>query len=96
MTDNKRYPNGEEFPSLPEQGKNLAKFTMKVVKNVVDISNDVNTTKLLLPEEEWKERLDVCKKCDYYSVRQNRCRQCGCYLGTKVKFGASTCPIGKW
>ena len=90
MPDNK-----EEFPSLPEQGKNIAKFTFEVVKNVIDISPR-NETKLIIPEEEQKQRLDVCKKCDYYSVRQNRCRRCGCYLGTKVKFGASTCPIGKW
>ena len=90
MTDNK-----EEFPSLPEQGKNIAKFTFEVVKNVIDISPR-NETKLIIPEEEQKQRLDICKKCDYYSVRQNRCRQCGCYLGTKVKFGASACPIGKW
>ena len=68
MTDN----NKEEFPSLPEQGKNLAKFTMKVVKNVVDISSDSNTTKLLLPEEEWKERLDVCKKCDSVRTKLTR------------------------
>ena len=92
MTDNN---NKEEFPSLPEQGKNIAKFTFEVVKNVIDISPR-NETKLIIPEEEQKQRLDVCKKCDYYSVRQNRCRQCGCYLGTKIKFGASTCPIGKW
>ena len=92
MTDNN---NKEEFPSINEQGKNLAKFTFEVVKNVIDISPR-NETKLIIPEEEQKQRLDVCKKCDYYSVRQNRCRQCGCYLGTKVKFGASACPIGKW
>ena len=95
MTDNKSYPNGEEFPSIHEQGKNLAKFTFEVVKNVIDIS-PTNDTKLILSEEEQKQRLDVCKKCDYYSVRQNRCRQCGCYLGTKVKFGSAECPIGKW
>ena len=92
MTDNN---NKEEFPSINEQGKNLAKFTFEVVKNVIDISPS-NETKLILSEEEQKQRLDVCKKCDYYSVRQNRCRQCGCYLGTKVKFGVSSCPIGKW
>ena len=92
MTDNN---NKEEFPSINEQGKNLAKFTFEVVKNVIDISPS-NETKLILSEEEQKQRLDVCKKCDYYSVRQNRCRQCGCYLGTKVKFGVSQCPIGKW
>ena len=90
MTDN----NNKRIPSINEQGKNLAKFTFEVVKNVLIYHLEMKT-KLIIPEEEQKQRLDVCKKCDYYSVRQNRCRQCGCYLGTKVKFGASTCPIGK-
>jgi hypothetical protein len=85
----------EQFPSISQQGKNLSKFTFEVVKNVIDISSS-NTTKLILSEEEQKQRLDICKTCDYYSVRQNRCRQCGCYLATKVKFGVSACPIGKW
>ena len=85
----------EQFPSINEQGKNLAKFTFEVVKNVIDISPS-NQTKFLISEEEQKQRLDVCKKCEYYSVRQNRCRQCGCHMGTKVKFGVSQCPIGKW
>jgi len=88
-------PDKEEFPSIDEQGKNLAKFTFEVVKNVIDISSS-NETGLLVSEEKQKERMNVCKKCDYYSVRQNRCRQCGCYLATKVKFGVSQCPIGKW
>tara|TARA_R100001463_G_scaffold135322_2_gene198504 strand:+ start:543 stop:815 length:273 start_codon:yes stop_codon:yes gene_type:complete len=89
-------PDKEEFPSIDEQGKNLAKFTFEVVKNVIDISSS-NETGLLVSEEKQKERMNVCKKCDYYSVRQNRCRQCGCYLlGAKVKFGVSQCPIGKW
>jgi hypothetical protein len=85
----------EKFPSINEQGKNLAKFTFEVVKNVIDITS-THETGLLASEEKQKERMDICKKCDYYSVRQNRCRQCGCYLGTKVKFGVSQCPIGKW
>ena len=84
--------NTESFPSLPEQGKNLAKFTFDVVKNVIDIS----ATPVLVSEEKQEERLSICKKCDYYSVRQNRCKQCGCYLSHKVKFGASACPVGKW
>ena len=85
----------EQFPSINEQGKNLAKFTFEVVKNVIDISPS-NETKLIVSEEEQKQRLDVCKKCEYYSVRQNRCRECGCHMGTKVKFGVSECPVGKW
>ena len=85
----------ENFPSIDEQGKNLAKFTFEVVKNVIDISSS-NETGLLVSEEKQKERMDIFKKCTHYSVRQNRCRQCGCYLGAKVKFGVSQCPIGKW
>ena len=84
--------NTESFPSLPEQGKNLAKFTFDVVKNVIDIS----ATPVLVSEEKQEERMSICKKCEYYSVRQNRCRQCGCYLSHKVKFGVSACPVGKW
>jgi uncharacterized paraquat-inducible protein A len=84
-----------EFPSINEQGKNLAQFTFEVVKNVIDISPS-NQTKFLISEEEQKQRLDVCKKCEYYSVRQSRCKKCGCHMGTKVKFGVSQCPIGKW
>jgi len=56
--------NKDEFPSIDEQGKNLAKFTFEVVKNVIDISPD-NDTKLILSKKEQKERLDVCKKCNY-------------------------------
>lgn len=85
----------EEFPSIPEQGKNLAKFTFEVVKNVVDLS-PTNDTKLIVSKEEQKERLDICKKCEYYNIRSNRCKSCGCYLNHKVKFGVSQCPIGKW
>jgi hypothetical protein len=51
--------NTESFPSLPEQGKNLAKFTFDVVKNVIDIS----ATPVLVSEEKQEERMSICKKC---------------------------------
>ena len=83
----------EEFPSLPEQGKNLANFTFEVVKNVIDITPSTPT---FVSEEEQEKRMDICRRCEYYSMRQNRCRQCGCYLSHKVKFGVSKCPVDKW
>lgn len=83
----------EEFPSLPEQGKNLAKFTFEVVKNVIDLTP---SKPVLASEEIQKDRMETCKKCDFYSYKQNRCRQCGCFLDHKVKFSVSTCPIDKW
>ena len=75
----------EQFPSIKEQGKNLAQFAFNVLHNP-----------LLVSEEKKEERLNVCKKCEYYSMRQNRCKQCGCYLTHKVKFEVSACPVGKW
>jgi hypothetical protein len=86
----------EEFPSLSEQGKNLAKFTFEVVKSGITIAPTTSTKSVFVSEEKQKERLDICKMCEYYSLRQNRCRQCGCYMNAKVKFTASQCPIQKW
>ena len=80
----------EDLPSLPEQGKNLAKFTFEVVKDVVSL----NGTPVFSTEEEQQERLSICKMCEFFS--RNRCKQCGCYMNAKVKFASSKCPIQKW
>jgi len=82
--------DNDQLPDIKEQGKNLAKFTFEVVKDVVSL----NGTPVLSTEEEQQERLSICKMCE--SLRQNRCRQCGCYMNAKVKFTASQCPIQKW
>ena len=84
--------NQEEFPSLSEQGKNLAKFTVEVVKNVLITSDP----QIYASHQLQKERLDICKTCEYYSVRQERCKHCGCWLQHKVKFEAAYCPVQKW
>jgi len=93
MTDNNNN-NKEEFPSIKEQGKNLAKFTIQVVKDsVLDLSAPTN---MFASDELKEERMSICKKCEYYSARQVRCKQCGCWLVQKVKFTSSTCPIERW
>lgn len=81
----------EEFPSIPEQGKSLAKFSFEVVKGAI-----TSSTPVFASEELQEERLSVCKKCDYYSQRHCRCKHCGCYLKHKVKFTQSSCPLEKW
>jgi hypothetical protein len=83
----------KELPSIKEQGKNLSKFTFEVVKNAIDVSSDVP---LMVSEEKQKERLDICKKCEFFLPRRSRCSQCGCYMIQKVRFGASQCPVNKW
>lgn len=85
----------EEFPSIKEQGKNLAKFTFEVVKDSV-LNIGVTEGEVFASDELKKERMDICKKCEYYSMRQERCKKCGCWLVHKVKFKVSECPIKKW
>ena len=55
--------NKEQFPSIKEQGKNLAKFTIQVVKDsVMDINS--SSSNLFASNELKEERMEVCKKCD--------------------------------
>jgi hypothetical protein len=80
-----------EYPSLPEQGKNLAKFTFEVVKQVLN-----HQDAMFVSPEIRNERMEICKSCEYYDDRQVRCRHCGCFLEQKVKFAIDSCPLSKW
>jgi hypothetical protein len=79
-----------EYPSLPEQGKNLAKFTFEVVKQAF------SSNALFVSSEVKQQRLDVCKQCEYYDTSQVRCKHCGCFLDHKTNFALDSCPIDKW
>lgn len=81
-----------EYPSLPEQGKNLAKFTFEILKRAVANGG----ASLIVSDEVQRERLSVCKKCPKYDELQHRCKECGCPLGSKVKFALDSCPLKKW
>lgn len=81
-----------EYPSLPEQGKNLAKFTFEVVKQVMM----QNQESMFVSPEVRDNRMATCKECPYYDDRQVRCRHCGCFLEHKIKFAIDSCPLGKW
>jgi hypothetical protein len=41
-----------------------------------------------------ERRLAICKGCDQWS--NNRCKQCGCFTGLKVRLPSERCPMGKW
>lgn len=81
-----------EYPSLGEQGKNLAKFTFEVLKEAFQNRNET----LFVNEEIQRKRLDICRGCSYFDPDQGRCRHCGCFLAYKVRFSLESCPIEKW
>ena len=90
----------EEFPSLPEQGKNLTKFIVEVVKDAVPKTRSNPTDEMqkmiFTSAEEQQQRLEICYSCPYFAAKEKRCKKCGCWLAHKVKFKISECPILKW
>jgi len=81
----------QDLPSLSEQGKNLAKFTFEVVQDTVSLTGNP-----FVEKETYKERLTICAGCEYFIVKNKRCKHCGCYMESKAKFSIAKCPIQKW
>lgn len=81
----------QQYPSIGDQVKNLAQFSFNVVRSALNSEDS-----LLVSEEVRKQRMDICKSCDYYDAKQVRCRQCGCFLESKVRFAIDSCPLSKW
>ncbi len=80
----------KQYPSLPEQGKNLAKFSFDLIKNALQ------TGALIVSAEVQAQRLEICKSCEWYDDTQTKCKHCGCYLPAKVSFALDSCPVKKW
>lgn len=51
---------------------------------------------LMLSKEKAQERFDICKKCDKFEPTAAKCKECGCFMKVKVKFGIFSCPLKKW
>lgn len=82
------------YPSIMEQSKNLAKFSWKLIQYLQQ--SDEENKSLMVSEKTYKDRLEVCQSCSKFDKEQNRCFECGCYLPVKAKFILDDCPLNKW
>jgi hypothetical protein len=80
----------KKFPKKTQILQNLGK---SVIKNVRHVSSG---GQLKLNEEEKNKRFDICKNCNWFDPKTEKCFQCGCYLKIKTYLKAESCPIGKW
>ncbi len=78
-----------QYPSLSEQGKNLAKFSFDLIKNALQ------SGALIVSAEVQAQRLEICKTCEWYDDTQTKCKHCGCFLPAKVSFALDSCPVKK-
>lgn len=81
-----------EYPSLIQQGKNLAGFTWELLNYITKNEEKV----LFVSDEVYKERIKICRSCDRYDELENRCVECGCYVPGKAKINIDSCPLKKW
>ena len=81
----------KQYPSIPQQGKNLAKFVWDVMKESL-----FNENTLLVSDEIYNERVEICKQCESYDEERNKCIECGCFLKQKARFALDSCPLKKW
>jgi hypothetical protein len=82
----------KDYPSLLQQGKNLSKFTLDVIKQLM-VEGPQN---LFVSPETYSKRLKICETCDRYDENQIRCRECGCHIREKANFMLESCPLQKW
>lgn len=78
--------NNQKLPGKMEMAKNLAKATKEHIKSGLKT----------VPEEEIKQRLEICGDCEHYIPDSARCKLCGCFTKFKAKLKSGGCPIGKW
>jgi hypothetical protein len=91
-----------QYPSISEQGKNLAKFVWDVMKESFNGHNE----SLFVSDEIYNERMEICRSCEYYDDNLEHhnlpggkivtCIKCGCWLTAKAKMSLDSCPLKKW
>jgi hypothetical protein len=80
------------YPSLLRMARNLAGSMAEAAKEAL-LTGD-----LVVEEEEFLDRMEVCIGCAIFDPAEIRCTDpsCGCFLNIKARMAAMYCPQYKW
>ena len=78
----------EQFPSLLQQARNLAKQAW------ISGTGVLQGKALLASADKAYKRLEICSTCEFF--KENRCSKCGCFMDKKIHLELSQCPVNKW
>lgn len=79
-----------EFPSVFQQGRNLAKEMWNLGKKAAQLQP------LLVEADVAFERLQTCQTCPEFEAETSKCRKCGCGMLMKTQLSTASCPLAKW
>jgi hypothetical protein len=82
----------QQYPSILQQGKNLAKFSLDLITYIHKNQGEA----IIVSDKIFNERLQICKSCEKYDEQQNKCKECGCFVPAKAKIILDSCPLNKW
>ncbi len=60
------------------------------------LKKKANNSGFFSPNEEMKERLSVCKKCEFFIKKTTQCEKCLCFMKLKTRLRNASCPVDKW
>ena len=88
----------KEIKRYPSISKQLGNIKESFHHNITYLTNKDyrHKVRMSLSPEEIEDRMSICRECDRYDAAQNRCRECGCYMVVKARFGTESCPLNKW
>ena len=47
-------------------------------------------------DEVYKDRLEICKACNYYFKPTGQCKKCLCFMKIKARLAPMACPVKYW
>lgn len=80
----------KELPSL----KNMVNGFLGTAKDVID--GAVHGEGLLVTEDVYNQRMQICNTCEFFRKDDKRCTKCGCFMEAKTRFKKTFCPIHHW
>lgn len=51
---------------------------------------------LIISDDIYQERIDICKSCEQFVEWSSQCKVCGCIMKLKARLAGRDCPEGKW
>ena len=52
--------------------------------------------KFFVPDEDYQDRITICKSCVYYFKPTGTCKDCGCFMKIKARLAPMECSQKKW